>query len=93
MEVTNTTDEDAKFKVSGGTQGSGMNPQKPFDVEEASHWSTIPPGGRIQHKPKSPGPWTIYFMVKDQGFFKKIHPDTQRVTLVATGGGFRVDSI
>ena len=53
MEVTNTTDEDAKYKVSGGTHGSGMNPQKPFDVEEATQWPTLPPGGRVEHKPKA----------------------------------------
>lgn len=92
MEVTNTTNEDAKYKVTGGSQGSGMNPHKPFDVEEATGWPTIPPGGRVEHKPKSPGPWTVYFLVKDQGFFKKVHSDTERVTLVAAGGGFRVDS-
>ena len=92
MEVTNTTDQDVKYKVTGGTQGSGMNPPKPFDVEEALSWPTLPAGGRVLHKPKSPGPWTVFFFVQDQGFVKKVHPDTQRVTLVATGGGFRVDS-
>ena len=92
MEVSNATNEDAKYKVSGGSQGSGMNPHKPFDVEEAMSWPTLPPGGRVEHNPKSPGPWTVYFVVNNEGFFKKVHADTERVSLVATGGGFRVDS-
>ena len=92
MDVTNTTNEDVKYKVSGGTQGSGMHPPKPFDIEEALNWPTLPAGGRVQHKPKSPGPWTVYFVVKGQRFFKKVHPDTEKVSLVETGGGFRVDS-
>ena len=92
MEVTNTTDEDAKFKVSGNTQGSGMAPHGHFDPEEAVHWPTIPAGGRVHHKPGSPGPWTVFFVVEGQGFFKKVSPNTERVALVATGGGYRVDS-
>lgn len=91
MELTNTTDEDTKYKVSG-TGGSGMNPHKPFDPEDAVNWPVLPAGGRVHHQPKSPGPWTVFFFVKGQSFFKKVHPDTERVTLVATGGGFRVDS-
>lgn len=91
MEVTNTTDTDAKYKVSGGAQGSGMNPHKPFDVEEAKGWPTIPPGGRVEHKPKSPGPWTVYFVVKGEPVVKNVHSDTERVSLVKAGGGFRVD--
>jgi hypothetical protein len=92
MEVTNTTDTDAKYKVSSGTQGSGMNPHKPFDVEDAVGWPTIPPGGRVEHKPKSPGPYTVYFVVKGEEVVKNVHSDTERVALVKAGGGFRVDS-
>lgn len=92
MEVTNTTDEDTKYKVSGSTQGSGMNPHKPVDPEEAVNWPTLPAGGRVHHQPKSPGPWTVFFVVKGQVVSKNIHPGTERVSLVATGGGYRVDS-
>lgn len=91
MEVTNTTDVDAKYKVSG-TQGSGMNPHKPFDPEEAVNWPVLPAGGRIQHNPKSPGPWIVYFVVKGAVFHKNVHPDTERVSLVTNGGRFQVDS-
>jgi hypothetical protein len=92
MEVTNTTDVDAKYKVSGSTQGSGMNPHKPFDPEDVVNWPVLPAGGRVQHQPKSPGPWTVIFVVKGQDFSKSVHRDTERVALVATNGGFRVDS-
>ncbi|HEX6900356.1 MAG TPA: hypothetical protein VF789_11605 [Thermoanaerobaculia bacterium] len=92
MEVTNTTDVDAKYKVSGSTQGSGMDPRKPVDPKDAGNWPTLPAGGRIQHKPKSPGPWIVYFVVKDEVFHKSVHPETERVALVKNGGGFRVDS-
>lgn len=92
MEVTNTTDEDAKLKVAGNTQGSGMAPHGHFDPEEAARWPTVPAGGRIQHKPNSPGPWTVFFFVQGQGVFKRVNANTQQVSLVKTGGGYRVDS-
>ena len=91
MEVTNTTNDDAKYKVSG-VQGSGMDPHKPFDPEDVVNWPTLPAGGRIQHKPKSPGPWTVFFAVKGEVFHKSVHPATERVSLVTNGGRFRVDS-
>lgn len=88
MELSNTTGQDTKYKVTSG--GSGMAPHgNPFRIEEAVGWPTLHAGGRIHHQPKSSGPWLVYFVVKGQGISVATSSPDDRVSLVESNGGFR----
>lgn len=92
MDITNTTDIDTKYKVTGGG-GSPMGDHhhpKDFPLEEATSWPTLHAGSQISYHPHSSGPWTIYFVVQGKGFTVTTESAEDRLTLVRSGAGFQV---
>jgi hypothetical protein len=91
MDISNTTPQDGRYRVTG-TGGSGMAPHGhsfPFRAEEALHWEVIPSGAVIQHKPASKGPWKVYFFVDGRGVAAEASSDNDHVELIAHGEAFR----
>jgi hypothetical protein len=94
MDITNTTDVDTKYKVTGGG-GTPMGPHhqsKDFPVEEAVSWPTLHAGSRISYNPKSSGPWTVYFMVQGKGVIVTTGSSDGQVMLMRAGNGFHAQA-
>jgi hypothetical protein len=91
MDITNSTDVETKYRVAGGG-GTPMDPHHPrhFQPEDAVSWPTLHAGSRISYKPKSSGPWTIYFVVQGKGITVTTESSEDRLTLVRSGRGFHV---
>lgn len=89
MDLDNTTPLDTKYKVSGGTGGSGVDPHHHFTAAEAETWPTLRAGSRIHHEPTPPGPWTVCFFVGSHPVVKEVTSASERVTLVQAGTSFR----
>jgi hypothetical protein len=91
MDITNSTDLDTKYKVTGtgGSPMGGHHHPKDFPIEEAVSWPTLHAGNKISYTPKSSGPWTIYFVVQGKGFTVTTESSEDRVTLMRSGAGFQ----
>ncbi|HET9209293.1 MAG TPA: hypothetical protein VFR03_02780 [Thermoanaerobaculia bacterium] len=92
MDITNSTDQDTKYKVtgSGGTPMGGHHHPKDFPIEEAVSWPTLHAGSQVSYTPNSSGPWTIYFVVQGKGFTVTTESAEDRLTLMRSGAGFHV---
>ena len=90
MEIVNGTNEDTRVRVAGG--GSGVAPHgKPFEDEESAlSWPLLSAGGRLNHSPLPPGPWTICFVVNGRRIVTEIRSAASKVTLTPAGRAFRV---
>ena len=90
MDITNTTEVDTKYKVtgSGGSPMGGHHHPKDFPIEEAVSWPTLHAGSRISYTPKSGGPWTIYFVIQGKGFTVTTESADGEVMLMRSGAGF-----
>lgn len=92
MDITNSTEVDTKYNVTGGGGApmGGHHHPKDFPVEEAVSWPTLHAGSQVSYNPKSSGPWTIYFVVQGQGFTVTTESSEDRLTLMRSGSGFHV---
>ena len=92
MDITNTTDVDTKYKVtgSGGSPMGGHYHPKDFPIEEAVSWPTRHAGSQVSYNPKSSGPWTIYFVVQGKGITVTTESSDNRLILTRSGSGFQV---
>jgi hypothetical protein len=81
MDITNSSDKDVRFKVSGG---------EPLANEVAS-WPVLPAGSLVSYKPTSPGPWTVAFYVSDQWVVVESTSASDKVYLWQTGGSLRAE--
>lgn len=90
MDITNTTDVDTKYKVTGtgGSPMGGHHHPKDFPIEEAVSWPTLHAGARISYTPKSDGPWTVYFVIQGKGFTVTTESADGQVMLMRSGAGF-----
>ncbi len=90
MDITNTTDVDTKYKVTGGGGApmGGHHHPKDFPIEEAVSWPTLHAGSRISYTPKSDGPWTVYFVIQGKGFTVTTESADGQVMLMRSGAGF-----
>ncbi len=90
MDITNTTDVDTKYKVTGtgGSPMGGHHSPKDFPIEEAVSWPTLHAGSRISYTPKSDGPWTVYFVIQGKGFIVTTESADGEVMLTRSGAGF-----
>ncbi len=90
MDITNTTDVDTKYKVTGtgGSPMGGHHHPKDFPIEEAVSWPTLHAGSRISYTPKSDGPWTVYFVIQGKGFTVTTESADSQVMLMRSGAGF-----
>ncbi len=86
MEIVNETDQTARVRISGG--GSGTGPEKGEECEDTSKWPSLPPRGRMSHKPLPPGPWTVYFDVNGRRVVTQTRSDSGKVTLAPAGANF-----
>ena len=90
MDISNSTDLDTKFKVTGGG-GSSSSSTLRFTPEAAVSWPTLPAGSRLSVLPKSTGPWTVYFVVEGRGIVvREISSADGQLTLMRSGSGFHV---
>lgn len=89
MDISNSTDQDTRYKVAGGTGGSGVGPHHHFKIEEAVGWPMLRAGSRIHHEPTPPGPWVVYFVVGNHQVVKEVSSASDRVMLVQAGTNFR----
>jgi hypothetical protein len=95
MDITNTTDVDTKYKVTGGGGppiDGHHHPKGPkdFPMEEAVSWPTLHAGSKVSYTPKSSGPWTIYFVVQGKGYTVTTESAEDRLMLMRSGAGFQV---
>ncbi|HEY3571970.1 MAG TPA: hypothetical protein VGP73_28830 [Thermoanaerobaculia bacterium] len=93
MDITNTTDVDTQYKVTGGggpPMGDGHHHNNDFPMEAAASWPTLHAGSQVSYNPKSSGPWTIYFVVQGQGITVTTESSDNRLTLMRSGSGFHV---
>jgi hypothetical protein len=90
MDITNSTEVDTKYKVtgSGGSPMGGHHHPKDFPIEEAVSWPTLHAGSRISYTPKSDGPWTVYFVIQGKGFTVTTESADGEVMLMRSGAGF-----
>ena len=89
MDITNSTEVDTKYKVTG-SGGTPMDPHHSHDfrIEDAVSWPTLHAGSRISYKPNSSGPWTVYFVVQGKGITVTSESSDGQVTLMRSGNGF-----
>jgi hypothetical protein len=94
MDITNSTDMDTKYKVtgSGGPPMGGQDHHRDFPSEEAVSWPTLHAGRQISLHPNSSGPWTVYFYVQGKGFIATAETSDVQVTLMRSGAGFHVQA-
>lgn len=92
MDITNSTDQDTKYKVAGGggSPMGGHGHPHDFPIEEAVSWPTLHAGSKISYTPKSSGPWTVYFVVQGKGITVTTESSDGHLMLVRSGGGFKV---
>jgi hypothetical protein len=92
MDITNSSDHDAKYKVSGdsGSPMGGHHHPQDFPNEEAVSWPTLHAGSRVSYAPKSSGPWTVYFFVHGEKLIVTTESAEDRLTLMRSGNGFHV---
>lgn len=92
MDITNTTDVNTQYKVTGGG-GPPMGDDhhhKDFPAEEAASWPTLHAGSQVSYNPRSTGPWTVYFYVQGKGYTVTTESPEDRLTLTRSGSGFQV---
>ena len=92
MDISNSTGQDTKYKVTGGTGGSGMGPHHHFRAEEAVNWPVIRAGSRIHHDPTPPGLWVVWFVVGNHQVSREVSSPSDQVTLVQAGSNFRAQA-
>jgi hypothetical protein len=94
MDITNTTEVDTKYKVtgSGGTPMGGHHHPKDFPIEEAVSWPTLHAGSKISYRPNSSGPWTVYFVVQGKGVAVTLESSDGQVMLTRSGNGFQAQA-
>ena len=87
MEVSNDTDQDTKYKVSGGGVPIPQDPKL-----NTSTWPVLTKKTKTKHSPKLPGPWWISFAVngKHVGVGQASTAD-DRVTLKKVGRKYQVE--
>ena len=81
MDVSNDTNTDSKYKVSGG--GGAVPMPK-------GRWLSLKARKKIKHSPKPPGPWTVSFSVNGHEFVGKADTANAQVKLTKTKGQFHV---
>jgi hypothetical protein len=87
MELSNSTGEDTKYKVTSG--GAGAAPQKhPLNNEG---WRDLPAGALVHHSLPPPGPWHISFLVNGRRVIGEAGSNACQVKLVQKGGTYRVE--
>jgi len=95
MEISNNTDQDTRYRVTG-TGGSGAGPHDPhfpFKREDTVNWKELAAGSIVRHKPASKGPWKVYFYVAGQGLATEASSDNDRVQLITHAGNFQAHKV
>ena len=81
MDISNSSDKDVRFRVSGG---------EPMAREVAS-WPILPAGSLVSYKPTSPGPWTVVFSVSGQWIVVESTSASDQIYLLQTGNSLRAE--
>src|SRR5262245_28488275 len=87
MEVSNDTDQDTKYKVSGG----GVPIPKGTSKWDTSKWPVLAKRTGIQHSPTLPGPWWIAFAVNGKQLVGEANSAADHVTLKKIGRTYQVE--
>lgn len=92
MDITNTTGQDTKYKVTGSGGGPPMGEHHHHEVrpEDAASWPVLHAGSRVSYSPNSAGPWTVYFFVQGKSVAVTAKSASNHLTLMQNGGGFHV---
>lgn len=93
MDITNSTDVDTQYKVTGGggpPMGDDHYHHKDFPMDEAARWPTLHAGSQVSLNPRSAGPWTVYFYVQGKGYTVTTESSDNRLMLMRSGSDFHV---
>ena len=99
MDVSNTTGEETKYRVtSGGTPPGDKEDEKEKKASPGNRaqicvtrWKKLKQSDCFKHAPVPPSPWMIEFQVGDQTVVGIADQPTDQVKLVRVRGKYRVE--